>query len=168
MPQAALAELQSRPASLCEVAAAPDESTILNLDASSGGESGDGGPAVISSGMAMKNFDPVRYSGRWFEVASLKLGFAGQGQGDCHCTQVCPMPSFHCSWTFSDTNVIGTNIPKKYGILEVFLFSESLDVGWLDTMVRNGQSQGQNSFLSCCIGSGLTWTNTADSCHHVA
>nr|CAD1832105.1 unnamed protein product [Ananas comosus var. bracteatus] len=34
-----------------------------------------------------KNFDPIRYSGRWFEVASLKRGFAGQGQEDCHCTQ---------------------------------------------------------------------------------
>lgn len=39
-------------------------------------------------GMTAKNFDPVRYSGRWFEVASLKRGFAGQGQEDCHCTQV--------------------------------------------------------------------------------
>ncbi|RYR00482.1 hypothetical protein Ahy_B07g088603 [Arachis hypogaea] len=26
--------------------------------------------------------------GRWFEVASLKRGFAGQGQEDCHCTQI--------------------------------------------------------------------------------
>lgn len=42
-------------------------------------------------GMTAKNFDPVRYSGRWFEVASLKRGFAGQGQEDCHCTQV-----FYC------------------------------------------------------------------------
>lgn len=32
-------------------------------------------------------FDPGRYSGRWFEVASLKRGFAGEGQQDCHCTQ---------------------------------------------------------------------------------
>lgn len=39
-------------------------------------------------GMTAKIFDPVRYSGRWFEVASLKRGFAGQGQEDCHCTQV--------------------------------------------------------------------------------
>lgn len=38
--------------------------------------------------MTAKDFDPVRYSGRWFEVASLKRGFAGQGQEDCHCTQV--------------------------------------------------------------------------------
>lgn len=39
-------------------------------------------------GMTVKNFDPARYAGRWFEVASLKRGFAGQGQEDCHCTQV--------------------------------------------------------------------------------
>lgn len=39
-------------------------------------------------GMTAKDFDPIRYSGRWFEVASLKEGFAGTGQEDCHCTQV--------------------------------------------------------------------------------
>lgn len=38
-------------------------------------------------GMTAKNFDPAKYSGRWFEVASLKRGFAGTGQQDCHCTQ---------------------------------------------------------------------------------
>lgn len=43
---------------------------------------------MMSRGMTTKNFDPVRYSGRWFGVASLKGGFAGQGQEDCHCTQV--------------------------------------------------------------------------------
>ena len=32
-------------------------------------------------------FDPARYSGLWYEVASLKTGFAAEGQGDCHCTQ---------------------------------------------------------------------------------
>ncbi|PKU76932.1 hypothetical protein MA16_Dca001538 [Dendrobium catenatum] len=42
---------------------------------------------LMMRGMTAKNFDPVRYSGRWFEVASLKRGFAGQGQEDCHCTQ---------------------------------------------------------------------------------
>ncbi|KAJ0241685.1 Chloroplastic lipocalin [Hirschfeldia incana] len=42
---------------------------------------------MMMRGMTAKNFDPVRYSGRWFEVASLKRGFAGQGQEDCHCTQ---------------------------------------------------------------------------------
>lgn len=42
---------------------------------------------LMMRGMTAKNFDPVRYAGRWFEVASLKRGFAGQGQEDCHCTQ---------------------------------------------------------------------------------
>lgn len=48
----------------------------------------DDGMMMMTKGMTAKNFDPVRYSGRWFEVASLKRGFAGQGQEDCHCTQV--------------------------------------------------------------------------------
>lgn len=43
---------------------------------------------MVMRGMTADNFDPIRYSGRWFEVASLKRGFAGQGQEDCHCTQV--------------------------------------------------------------------------------
>lgn len=43
---------------------------------------------MMMRGMTAKDFDPVRYAGRWFEVASLKRGFAGQGQEDCHCTQV--------------------------------------------------------------------------------
>jgi lipocalin len=42
---------------------------------------------MMMRGMTAKNFDPIRYSGRWFEVASLKRGFAGAGQEDCHCTQ---------------------------------------------------------------------------------
>lgn len=46
------------------------------------------GMLMMMRGMTAKDFDPVRYSGRWFEVASLKRGFAGQGQEDCHCTQV--------------------------------------------------------------------------------
>ncbi|XP_002972706.2 chloroplastic lipocalin [Selaginella moellendorffii] len=44
-------------------------------------------PPFMMAGMTAKNFDPARYAGRWFEVASLKRGFAGQGQEDCHCTQ---------------------------------------------------------------------------------
>ncbi|KAF6162919.1 hypothetical protein GIB67_021068 [Kingdonia uniflora] len=49
----------------------------------------DEGPSnkMMMKGMTANNFDPIRYSGRWFEVASLKRGFAGQGQEDCHCTQ---------------------------------------------------------------------------------
>ena len=49
-------------------------------------------------GMSAKDFDPVRYSGRWFEVASLKRGFAGQGQEDCHCTQVNAVDSYDWTW----------------------------------------------------------------------
>lgn len=45
------------------------------------------GMLMMTKGMTANNFDPVRYSGRWFEVASLKRGFAGAGQEDCHCTQ---------------------------------------------------------------------------------
>lgn len=48
----------------------------------------DGSTGIMTRGMTATNFNPVRYSGRWFEVASLKRGFAGQGQEDCHCTQV--------------------------------------------------------------------------------
>lgn len=57
---------------------------MLRLDDTSG----DGRGVLMMRGMTAKNFDPIRYSGRWFEVASLKRGFAGQGQEDCHCTQV--------------------------------------------------------------------------------
>jgi len=80
----ALAERYLSAGSLCEIATEPDASTILNL-----GSSDSDGPLIMSSGMTMKNFSPARYAGRWYEVASLKLGFAGQGQEDCHCTQVC-------------------------------------------------------------------------------
>ncbi|KAM0868373.1 hypothetical protein ACQ4PT_041364 [Festuca glaucescens] len=73
--------------SLCQVAvvAAIDKGVVpLKFD----GPSDDGGSGMMMmKGMTAKNFDPVRYSGRWFEVASLKRGFAGQGQEDCHCTQ---------------------------------------------------------------------------------
>eukprot|EP00884_Botryococcus_braunii_P012231 jgi/Botrbrau1/21008/Bobra.0144s0024.1 len=32
-------------------------------------------------------FQPLSYVGRWYEVSSLKKGFSGAGQSDCHCTQ---------------------------------------------------------------------------------
>uniref|UniRef100_A0A7S3YRF3 Lipocalin/cytosolic fatty-acid binding domain-containing protein n=2 Tax=Lotharella globosa TaxID=91324 RepID=A0A7S3YRF3_9EUKA len=32
-------------------------------------------------------FQTEKYLGTWYEVASMKKGFAGQGQEDCHCTQ---------------------------------------------------------------------------------
>ncbi|XP_043688376.1 chloroplastic lipocalin isoform X2 [Telopea speciosissima] len=68
---------------LCELAIATDNNPTLPLDEGSA----DTGKFMMMRGMSTKNFDPTRYAGRWFEVASLKRGFAGQGQEDCHCTQ---------------------------------------------------------------------------------
>jgi len=70
--------------SLWQIASAAENGSILKFDDESTEQSG----MMMMRGMTAKNFDPVRYSGRWFEVASLKRGFAGQGQEDCHCTQV--------------------------------------------------------------------------------
>lgn len=58
--------------------------------------SSEGGGMLMMRGMTAKNFDPIRYAGRWFEVASLKRGFAGQGQEDCHCTQVKALEQNFC------------------------------------------------------------------------
>ncbi|WOL12021.1 chloroplastic lipocalin [Canna indica] len=69
---------------LCQIANAIDNSVAPT---SSGMSDEGNGKFMVMRGMTAKNFDPVRYSGRWFEVASLKRGFAGQGQEDCHCTQ---------------------------------------------------------------------------------
>lgn len=68
-----------------QLANAADSMPTLPLEK---GNDGRGGKLLLMRGMTAKDFDPVRYSGRWFEVASLKRGFAGQGQEDCHCTQV--------------------------------------------------------------------------------
>ncbi|CAK7338425.1 unnamed protein product [Dovyalis caffra] len=73
---------QSR--TICQLAIAAENKITLPLDENS--DEGRG-RLMMMRGMTAKNFDPVRYSGRWFEVASLKRGFAGQGQEDCHCTQ---------------------------------------------------------------------------------
>ncbi|KAK1261011.1 hypothetical protein QJS04_geneDACA018076 [Acorus gramineus] len=67
----------------CQLAAVTDNSAVLKLDGGSDGRNA----MLMMKAMTAKDFDPVRYSGRWFEVASLKRGFAGQGQEDCHCTQ---------------------------------------------------------------------------------
>ncbi|XP_027062506.2 chloroplastic lipocalin-like [Coffea arabica] len=69
---------------LCHLASAINSLPPLPLDKGDGEASG---KVRMMSGMTAKDFDPVRYAGRWFEVASLKRGFAGQGQEDCHCTQ---------------------------------------------------------------------------------
>ncbi|KAM3355831.1 chloroplastic lipocalin [Capsicum galapagoense] len=68
--------------SVLQLANAADSTPTLPLE-----KQNDGGKLMMMRGMTAKDFDPVRYSGRWFEVASLKRGFAGQGQEDCHCTQ---------------------------------------------------------------------------------
>ena len=49
---------------------------------------GDASAAAEYSLQGKVLFSPMAYSGRWYEVASLKKGFAGEGQQDCHCTQV--------------------------------------------------------------------------------
>ncbi|KAF2318473.1 hypothetical protein GH714_008067 [Hevea brasiliensis] len=70
---------------ICQLASAADNKITIPLDESSDERSG---KLMMMRGMTAKDFDPLRYSGRWFEVASLKRGFAGQGQEDCHCTLV--------------------------------------------------------------------------------
>lgn len=82
--QVVAAELPRRN-NLCQLASATNDKITLPLDESSDDKSG---RFMTMRGMTAKNFDPTRYAGRWFEVASLKRGFAGQGQADCHCTQV--------------------------------------------------------------------------------
>lgn len=66
-----------------QLADASDSMPTLPSDSDDKG----GAMMMMMRGMTAKSFDPIRYSGRWFEVASLKRGFAGQGQEDCHCTQ---------------------------------------------------------------------------------
>ncbi|UPQ97251.1 calycin [Chloropicon primus] len=41
----------------------------------------------VGSATAREAIDVEKYQGVWYEVASLKRGFAGEGQLDCHCTQ---------------------------------------------------------------------------------
>lgn len=75
---------------ICQLANALDNEVAFPLDESSSdaNETTKMMMMMMMRGMTAKDFDPVRYAGRWFEVASLKRGFAGQGQEDCHCTQV--------------------------------------------------------------------------------
>nr|GLL17706.1 chloroplastic lipocalin [Ipomoea trifida] len=77
------ADLSYQNNNMCQLASAADNLPSLPLE---GGNDNDG-MLMMMRGMTAKNFDPTRYAGRWFEVASLKRGFAGQGQEDCHCTQ---------------------------------------------------------------------------------
>lgn len=74
----------SGPSNICQLAAISNNLPPLPVD----DMSAERNPKfMMMRGMSTKDFDPVRYSGRWYEVASLKRGFAGQGQEDCHCTQ---------------------------------------------------------------------------------
>ncbi|KAL5101344.1 hypothetical protein RYX36_005671 [Vicia faba] len=79
--QSVAADLSSHQQNICQLASASDNAVNSPFENDSGEN------LMMMRGMSAKNFDPVRYSGRWFEVASLKRGFAGQGQEDCHCTQ---------------------------------------------------------------------------------
>ncbi|CAK8538779.1 unnamed protein product [Lathyrus sativus] len=79
--QSVAADLSSHQQNICQLASANDNAVNSPFENDSGEN------LMMMKGMSAKNFDPVRYSGRWFEVASLKRGFAGQGQEDCHCTQ---------------------------------------------------------------------------------
>ncbi|QCE01699.1 outer membrane lipoprotein Blc [Vigna unguiculata] len=82
--QSVAADLSRAQNNICQIASASD--TALTSPFENGSDE-KGANLMMMRGMTAKDFDPVRYSGRWFEVASLKRGFAGQGQEDCHCTQ---------------------------------------------------------------------------------
>lgn len=92
--QGVASDLSSGHQNICQLgsaaaaaAAMEENKPTLPLDNGSDGDT-ETMMMMMTRGMTTENFDPVRYSGRWFEVASLKRGFAGQGQEDCHCTQV--------------------------------------------------------------------------------
>ncbi|CAN8278170.1 unnamed protein product [Cochlearia groenlandica] len=78
-------DLSSGHMNICQVGSVAMEENKPTLPPLENGS--DDEAMMMMRGMTAKNFDPVKYSGRWFEVASLKRGFAGQGQEDCHCTQ---------------------------------------------------------------------------------
>ncbi|KAK7385950.1 hypothetical protein VNO78_31950 [Psophocarpus tetragonolobus] len=82
--QTIAADLSRAENSICQLASASDNAVTSPFE---NGSDEKGANLMMMRGMTAKDFDPVRYSGRWFEVASLKRGFAGQGQEDCHCTQ---------------------------------------------------------------------------------
>lgn len=83
--QSVAADLSHAQNNICQLASGSDNAVTLPFE---NGSNEKGANLMMMRGMTAKDFDPVRYSGRWFEVASLKRGFAGQGQEDCHCTQV--------------------------------------------------------------------------------
>ncbi|WJX59424.1 hypothetical protein P8452_44743 [Trifolium repens] len=82
--QSIAADLSFHQQNICQLANASESAVNSPFENESNEKSES---LMMMRGMSAKNFDPIRYSGRWFEVASLKRGFAGQGQEDCHCTQ---------------------------------------------------------------------------------
>lgn len=82
--QSVAADLYSHQQNICQLAIASENAVSSPFENESSENSEN---LMMMRGMTAKNFDPIRYSGRWFEVASLKRGFAGAGQEDCHCTQ---------------------------------------------------------------------------------
>ncbi|KAK7320398.1 hypothetical protein VNO77_29830 [Canavalia gladiata] len=82
--QSVAADQSHAPNNICQIASAGDNAVTSPFE---NGSNEKGANLMMMRGMTAKDFDPARYSGRWFEVASLKRGFAGQGQEDCHCTQ---------------------------------------------------------------------------------
>lgn len=82
--QSVAADLSRAQNNICQLASVSDNAVTSPFE---NGSNEKGANLMMMRGMTAKDFDPERYSGRWFEVASLKRGFAGQGQEDCHCTQ---------------------------------------------------------------------------------
>nr|ACJ84964.1 unknown [Medicago truncatula]AFK44392.1 unknown [Medicago truncatula] len=78
------ADIYSQQQNICQLATASENAVSSPFENESNENSEN---LMMMRGMTAKNFDPIGYSGRWFEVASLKRGFAGAGQEDCHCTQ---------------------------------------------------------------------------------
>ncbi|MCD9642278.1 hypothetical protein HAX54_028979, partial [Datura stramonium] len=63
--------------SVFQLANATDSTPTLPLEK---GDDGGGGKLMMMRGMTAKDFDPIRYSGRWFEVASLNEDLLGKGE----------------------------------------------------------------------------------------
>eukprot|EP00249_Psilotum_nudum_P000912 c13093_g1_i1 orf=216-1259(-) len=84
--QALAKDIMVQASNVCQGAPLLADNNALKPDDTPGGTQDRELPFAMG-GMTARNFNPARYAGRWYEVASLKSGFAGQGQEDCHCTQ---------------------------------------------------------------------------------
>lgn len=101
--------------------------------------SDEGNGMLMMRGMTAKNFDPVRYSGRWFEVASLKRGFAGQGQEDCHCTQV---NTCHDMIPLCNYYNFSTNSRGSLNLQGIYMFDAQTRSIQVDTFCVHGGPDG--------------------------